>query len=148
VGERFLRAVSASLLVLCFAAGCESPPAFPVPDGPARHVVVDARLAVYVTGTWVVDAYLGELEIELKKYRIRMDPPEKGHGSEPVVRIDIGSIAPRTWQAVTVYYEDEMVGRVPIPDGTFSTLQFSAGPAAAFIARRVWKDALQGRSLY
>jgi hypothetical protein len=104
--------------------------------------VVDARLAFDVAGTWVVDAYLGELEIELKKYRIRMDAPEKGRASAPLVRLDIGSIGPRTWQGVTVYYEDEVLGRVPIPDGSFSTLQFSAGPAAELIARRIWKDAL------
>lgn len=121
------------------AIGCEAPPAFPVPTGVRKAIVVDAALPVDVVGTWAVDSFVEALGVELAKYRIDLEKPT-GHRLDTHVHVTLGSFAPRLWQSVDVYFDEETTaaGSVRIPDTRLTTFEVAAEPVAMVIARRVW----------
>jgi hypothetical protein len=133
------RAAMVGLVGAVLAIGCEAPPAFPVPDGVRRFIVVDAALPVEVLGTWTIDSFVEALGVELAKYRIVLEKPE-GHRLGTQVHVTLGSFAPRQWQSVNVYFDEETApaGSVRVPDATLTTFEVAAEPVAMIIARRVW----------
>jgi hypothetical protein len=85
------------------AIGCEAPPAFPVPTGVRRFIVMDAESPFHVAGPWAIDSFIEVLGVELAKYHIGLEQP-KDHRLDPHVRVTLGSVAPRRWQSVDVYF--------------------------------------------
>jgi hypothetical protein len=138
---RLVSSWTATALAMSLVWGCETPPAFPVPSGPPQLVAVEANLPVYVLGNWAVRGFTDALRIELAKYSIQIVDPK----SQPVVttiRIDLGQIAYRQWQAIDVTFvvagKATRVGRIRVPDLETWTLEAAAEPVATIIARRVW----------
>lgn len=127
------------LIGAALAIGCEAPPAFPVPEGVRRVIVLDAESPIHPAAQWTIDAFVEALGIELAKYGIVLKQP-KGHAIDPHVHVTLGSIAPRHWQSVDVYFDEETTpeGSVRVPDTALTTLEAAAEPVAVVIARRVW----------
>jgi hypothetical protein len=133
-----------SWLALSLACGCDTPPAFPAPSGPAREIALDVQLPVYVLGTWVVDGFSETLRLELAKYNITVVSRRLRPGV--VALIDLGHFTYRDWQEVDVAlvhdHETTPLGRVRVPDLSMTTLDVAAQPVAALIARWIWTTAM------
>ncbi|HEY8090442.1 MAG TPA: hypothetical protein VIF09_21420 [Polyangiaceae bacterium] len=140
VSPGYPRAIRVALLVLFVALliGCESRPAFMVPDGESTEVALDARFPVWTEGRWALDEFEGELAIQLEKYRVHV----VGRTTRPsvVVEIDLGLLG--YGHAVDVYVREggsrTYAGRVRVPDRTFTTLDAAAPLVAALVARAVY----------
>jgi hypothetical protein len=129
----FLLAASVALL-----SACESPPAFPVPQGPPQALALDVEFAHWQMGTWALDEFDEELATQLAKYNIRVvDRRTQPHF---VARINLG--LPGYRQAVDVDLlrdgEPGRAGRVMVPDLSMTTLDAAAPLVASVVARAVW----------
>lgn len=119
-------------------AGCESPPAFPVPQGPPQELALDVEFARWTMGTWSLDEFDEELATQLAKYNIRVVDPR----ARPrlVAHVELGLLGYR--QAIDVDVVRDGVarraGRVRVPDLSMTTLDAAAPLVAAVVARAVW----------
>jgi hypothetical protein len=125
---------------LALVGSCETPPAFPVPAGPAKPIALDVELPVAVLGRWTVNSFSDTLRAELVKYNITVVDPESQPGL--VALIDLGRFTYRDWQEIDVALTHDdgttPLGRIRVLDLSATTLDVAAQPVAALIARWVW----------
>lgn len=130
-----------ALFWVAFAVwSCDTPPAFPIPSGPAKPIALDVRLPVYVLGRWTVDAFSDTLRAELAKYNITV--VDRPSSSRMIALIDLGRWTYRSWQEIDVAlaHDDEKtaLGRIRVADTSMTTLDVAAQSVAALIARWIW----------
>jgi hypothetical protein len=126
--------------VIVLVASCASPPAFPVPEGPPRRVVLDVQLPVYGLGTWSTAGFTQTLRQELAKYNIVVVEPSETR--DAIATIDLGRWTYRTWQEIDVTVGDDrravVAGRIRVPDLSMTTTDVAAEMVATLIARKLW----------
>ncbi len=132
-------------VLLLFAIACDTPPAFPVPSGPAKVIGLDVFLPVYVLGTWTIDTFSESLRLELAKYNIRVVDRRPEPGVVAVIRL--GRFTYRDWQEIDVELTHDGVttplGRIRTNDLSMDTIDVAAEPVAVLIARWLWASQSQ-----
>jgi hypothetical protein len=125
-------------LVLVFALGCESPAAFPVPDGPPMAMALDVQLPYNTLGTWFLQGFSESLALELAKYNIRV--VEKREAATAVAVINLGLYGYH--QVIDAYLsrdgQTKPAGRVHMPDLSETTVEMAAQLVAQVVARSAW----------
>jgi hypothetical protein len=126
-------------LLLTPLVACDSPPpAFPVPQGKPVPVALDVQFVNYTLGTWVIDEFSDALAEQLTRYNVKV--VGKKESPRLVADIDLGVWGNR--HAIDVYLDRDGVrtplGRVNVPDQSWTTLDVAAQLVAPLIARQAW----------
>jgi len=126
--------------VFAVLASCASPPAFPVPPGPPKRVVLDVQAPLHPLGTWSTVTFSETLRGELARYNVVV--VRRSEQPDAVALVDLGRFTYRSWQEIDVSLDENdrvsELGRIRVPDLSMTTTDVAAQTVATLIAKRLW----------